>query len=80
MDYPEPTKRGKSPRVKESAEATDPELLKVSQNLPKQPKPYAMPDKSSKSQIIDLSSEHSNATLKRRSMADSGTISRVRIL
>ena len=42
MDYPEPTKRGKSPRVKESAEATDRELLKVSQNLPKQPEPYVI--------------------------------------
>ena len=73
MDYLEPTKRGKSPRVNESAEATDHEQHKVSQNLSKQPETYVMPDKSSESHITELSCELSNATLKRKSIADSET-------
>lgn len=73
----EPASRGKSLKGKESFRATDHEQVKVSQTLAKQhPEPEVMPEKSSKSQTIDLSSESSRATLKRKSMTDIGLTSR----
>ena len=76
IDDSKPTKRRKFPRVKESAEATDHEQVRVSQYLPKQAEPDVVPGKLSRSQTTDLSSGSSDAKLKRNSMADSEPVSR----
>ena len=76
IDDPKPTKRSKFPTVKESAEATHHEQVRVSQNLLEEAEPNVVLGKLSRCQKTDLSSVSSDATLKRNNMVDSEPVSK----